>query len=172
MRSRLQHPGIIAGRKKKLVAGVRFSLWLGDHSGEFDCNECKEKNRIIRNCHNRAGCSEEILEGKQEWDSIPTGRRPALKIPWAPTKFMACPISTITSKTWQILALINDCTSAESTDLLHMPYSGPGGQLGTIFDQPEWFRDAVRIVRAERGAYRAWKIKQPPSSPHGGRKSK
>lgn len=50
--------------------------------------------------------------------------------------------------TWQILGLVNEATSGENTDILHLPYPG------TILDQPPWFREAVRIVANERARHR------------------
>ena len=131
---------------------MRFSLYLSDHPGEYDCHTCDEKKRQLRNCHNRAGYEQTLLEGADEWRSIPASRKHALKIPWAPTKFMACPLCVITPTTWDVLNLVNDCASAENTDLLHLPYAC------TILEQPPWFREAVKIVRAERGAFRAHKM--------------
>lgn len=95
-----------------------------------------------------------ILEGADEWKKVAPAQRPALKIPWAPTKFMACPVSTISTTTWQVLGLVNECTSAEHTDLLHLPFDGK------LLDQPRWFRAAVSIVRDERNAYRSHRMEE------------
>lgn len=40
--------------------------------------------------------------------------------------------------------MVNETTSGESGDIHHLPYPG------TVLDQPSWYREAVRIKRAER----------------------
>jgi len=70
------------------------------------------------------------------------------------TKFMACPVSTITRRTWQILRLVNEVCGAENCEILHLPFNNSDGGPGTILDQPTWFRDAVAIVRCERYRHR------------------
>ena len=61
----------------------------------------------------------------------------------ADLKFMECPGSSITRRTWQILGLVNESCDTEG-NIRHLPFSG------TLLDQPLWFREAVKIVRAER----------------------
>lgn len=74
-----------------------------------------------------------------------TGRqKPVLKV--ADTKFMACPVSSITTRTWEIIALVNQTTDAEG-NILHLPF--PGSYL----QQPQWYREAVQIVRGERARH-------------------
>jgi hypothetical protein len=62
-------------------------------------------------------------------------------------KFLACPLSTITTQTWDVLNLVNDCTDGDG-NLLNLPFAG------SVLEQPEWFREAVRIVRSERAEWR------------------
>jgi hypothetical protein len=59
-------------------------------------------------------------------------------------KFFACPLSFISSKSWQMLELVNETTDLETGRILHLPYPG------TITQQPEWYREAVKIKRNER----------------------
>lgn len=70
-------------------------------------------------------------------------------------KLFACPVSTITAKTWQILKLVNETTHPETTTILHLPFDG------SILDQPAWYREAVTIVREERNAHRLAEMKKP-----------
>lgn len=77
--------------------------------------------------------------------------RPVKKI--ADTKFFACPVSTISAESWQILQLVTDCTDSEGRITL-LPWAG------ALLDQPPWFRQAVHIVRSERhSSWLAEKIK-------------
>lgn len=64
-------------------------------------------------------------------------------------KFFECPVSAIKQRTWDRIRLVNESTTGEHTDILHLPYPG------TILDQPPWYREAVRIVRVERNEHRA-----------------
>jgi len=140
----------IGSRKKKLLGGIRYSLWLSDHA-PWDCTNCTTKQRKLRNCHNRAGYEDTILIGAQEWGSIPASRKHALKLDdadgKAPLKFMACPVSTTTPHTWELIRLVNRCTGGEGTDLQHLPWPG------LITDQPPGFLEAVDMMRGERFAY-------------------
>ena len=77
--------------------------------------------------------------------TIAPGHKPAKKI--GDLKFMACPISTITDQTWQILRLVGDCTDDDG-NLLHLPFPG------SVTQQPEWFLEARRIVKSERADHR------------------
>lgn len=88
-----------------------------------------------------------MLQGKEEWLSVSSKARAVMKLD--DLKFMACPVSTITPRSWQILKLINDCCSAENCDIINLPFPG------TLLEQPTWFRQAVDIVRRERAAHRA-----------------
>ena len=61
-------------------------------------------------------------------------------------KFLACPVSTVTVETWELLRLVNLCTNREG-DILHLPeleYS--------IVDQSPRFLAAVETVRSERNS--------------------
>jgi len=66
-------------------------------------------------------------------------------------KFFECPQSVITRSTWQIISLVNEVTDKD-TNVLHLPFNG------TILEQPLWFRDAVKIVKAERIKYQREQI--------------
>ena len=117
---------------------------MSDHA-PYDCNNCTEKQRHNRNCYNRNGYTEKLLLGVDEWKSIPSSRKPVLKID--DLKFMACPVSSITAHTWQLIKLVNRCTGGEGTELQHLPFAG------LISDQPEGFLEAVDIMRKERSEY-------------------
>lgn len=68
-------------------------------------------------------------------------------------RFYQCPVSTITADTWEMLALVNETTNAEG-EIIHLPWPG------TILDQPGTYREAVRIVRAERQEARKRALKK------------
>lgn len=85
-----------------------------------------------------------VLTGAAEWRRVSASLRHVLKI--ADTKFFACPVSTITRRSWDMLALVNQTTSAEG-NILHLPL--PGSYL----QQPAWYREAVQIVRSERARH-------------------
>lgn len=61
-------------------------------------------------------------------------------------KFFVCPVDFITRRTWNILGLVNETTNLENGALVHLPF--PGSYL----EQPEWFREAVKIKRCERNS--------------------
>lgn len=61
-------------------------------------------------------------------------------------KFFECPQSCITKSTWQILGFINETTNADCEILNPPPFPG------TYMEQPQWYREARRIVRAERNS--------------------
>lgn len=63
----------------------------------------------------------------------------------ADSKFLECPLSAIPPAAWDLLGLVTDATDREG-NILHLPCPG------ALLDQPPWFRQAVRIVRAERGS--------------------
>lgn len=83
--------------------------------------------------------------GRDEWLQVPAGLRHVLKID--DLKFYQCPVSCITPRTWRMLRTVNETTNADG-DILHLPYPG------TILEQPEWYREAVQIVRSERARHR------------------
>lgn len=76
---------------------------------------------------------------------MPQGLRHVLKMD--DLKFFRCPVSVITRASWDLLQLVNDTTSSDG-DILQLPC--PGSYL----DQPERYREAVRIVKTERAAWR------------------
>ena len=58
-------------------------------------------------------------------------------------KLYACPLTTITKLTWDILDLVNQTTD-DKGKIIHMPYKG------AYLEQPEWYRDAVKLTQRER----------------------
>ncbi len=95
-----------------------------------------------------------ILEGPEEWKRLPRTAGKPFKIPWAPTMFLACPLSVLTANTWDVIDLVSECTGGENCDLLHLPFPGP------LLDQPPWFREAVKIYRRERSDHFRWRMKK------------
>ena len=63
-------------------------------------------------------------------------------------KFFECPVSAIKQRTWNLMRLVNETTSSEHCDILHLVAPG------TILDQPLWFTESVQIVRSERAEHR------------------
>lgn len=114
------------------------------NTGEYDCLKCNERTRKTRNCRNKKKYKHKILIERQEWLSVSSHLRAVKKI--AKIKFFECPQSAITKKTWNIIALVNEVTNKD-TDILHLPFKG------TILEQPEWFREAVKITKSERIKY-------------------
>lgn len=108
---------------------------------------CDAKKKKLRNCHNHQQVLHPILNGPDEWRLYPPDKRPVKKL-WR-TKFFACPISTITEGTWELIKLANVCLSGEGDAVTCLPYSG--GYL----EQPLWFREALEIIRTERGKWRS-----------------
>lgn len=70
-------------------------------------------------------------------------------------KLFECPLSAITHNTWSIISLVNETTDTDG-NILHLPFEG------ALTDQPQWYRDAVKIVKSERVAHRQWLINNPP----------
>jgi len=95
---------------------------------------------VARNCRNRAGMQQEIVL-KADWLTVDSRIRTFQKI--QDVKFYACPVGCITGKTWKILQMVNDTTDGDC-NILHLPYAG------TFVDQPDWYKQAVRIVRSAR----------------------
>ena len=106
----------------------------------YDCLTCTDKLREARNCHNKKQYENPILL-KSEWKTISTSHRDVLKI--GDLKFFECPVSTINRKTWDIISLVNETTDGEG-NILHLPF------VGTILEQPDWYRQSVRILKKER----------------------
>lgn len=124
----------------------------GEKGNDYECRTCDERKREQRNCHNRRRLRHSILQGAEEWRTISSTQRHVLKA--GDIKFFECPTSAIKHRTWQILRLINETIGGEQGDILHLPYPG------TILDQPQWYREAVRIVRAERAEQRRAQIEK------------
>jgi hypothetical protein len=114
----------------------------------YDCQQCTEKKRDARNCHNRKGRRDNILE-KLEWQTASRDIR-AIKI--GEVKFYRCPISTITRKTWEILKVINATTDVDGNIII--PYVGQ-----SYTDQPEWYKQALNIVTHIRATSRKTEAK-------------
>lgn len=99
-----------------------------------------------------------MLHGEQEWLTVPAKLRHCLKIEYAATKFYQCPISSITPYSWQLLQLVNDTITADG-DLQPLCPGHPA--LAEIAARPQAWREAVRIVKAERAAYRQHTTEKP-----------
>jgi len=87
------------------------------------------------------------LQGKDEWQSVSSKLQHVLKID--DLKYFSCPVGSITPRTWQIMRLVNESTSSEHCDIIHLPFPG------TLLEQPVWFRQAVQIIKHERASHRA-----------------
>lgn len=131
-------------RKKKLIAGVRFSLRA--NTGSYQCSECDAKRKKRLNCQNHQGVLYPILNGPDDWRLYPPERKWVEKV-WR-TKFFACPLSTITQGTWELIRLANQCLSGEGDAITVLPFGGG------LLEQPPWFREAMDIIRSERAEYR------------------
>lgn len=115
-------------------------------AGSYDCTTCEQKKKALRNCHNHADVLHPILNGPEDWKLYPPEKKPVAKLDR--TKFFACPVSTITPHTWEMIRLGNACLTGEDDAITTLPFSG--GYL----EQPPWFREAMEIIRGERGRYR------------------
>lgn len=125
------------------MAGVRFSL--RGRTGDYRCNECDAKKKKLRNCQNH----QEVLHPfllSDDWNLYPPEKRWVDKV--YHTKFFACPLSTITQGTWEMIRLANASLSGEQDAITTLPFSG--GYL----EQPHWFREAMEIIRNERAEAR------------------
>ena len=109
----------------------------------YDCSDCSDKKREVRNCHNRQHFASPLLL-KEDWKSISATHKHILKV--GDLKFFECPASAITRKTWDIISLVNETTNTDG-DILHLPFDG------TFLDQPSWYREAVRVTRRERAQH-------------------
>jgi hypothetical protein len=117
---------------------VRYGL----RSPDYKCQGCQKQEQ--RNCHNRKGYAEPLLL-LPEWPELPASVKHVEK--WGDLKILACPMSTITSQTWEILRIVDVTLDAEG-NIACLPY--PGAYL----EQPIWYRQAVDIVRRERSEHR------------------
>lgn len=109
----------------------------------------------MRNCFNRHQLQPDIAWGNAEWLQVPGDLKHVMKID--DVKFYRCPIAVITPYSWQLLQLVNDTTNGDC-DLLPVPPGHPA--LAEIAERPEAYREAVRIVKSERMAWRNKQIKE------------
>ncbi len=131
----------------KFFGACRFSLWLGIRggSGEWNCRDCGGETRRERNCGNLKGLRYPTLYGSDEWNQwVPASYHDLEVLKVDDLKFFVCPLSFITSRSWELLELVNETTRGENGEIIHMPL--PGSYL----EQPGWYREAVRIKRGER----------------------
>ncbi len=121
---------------------MRFGL----RSPAYDCNTCTARDK--RNCGNQIGYRQ-TLWLKEEWKDLPTDIRHVEK--WDDLKLLECPLSVITAQSWEILRIVNSTINGEG-DITVLPYEG------AFLDQPQWYRQAVEIVRRERAEHRRREI--------------
>lgn len=76
---------------------------------------------------------------------MPADLRPVLKL--GDIKFYRCPLGSITPASWQLLHLVQETTNADG-DIIQLPYPG------ALLDQTPRYREAVRIMRAEKARHR------------------
>jgi hypothetical protein len=114
-------------------------------SPALDCTDCTDKKRKQKNCNNWQGRRESITH-LSEWNKWPESLKPSEK--WGDLKFWECPRSAITTRTWEILALVNETVNSDG-DVLHLPFEGQW------LKQPQWYRQAVSIVKRERADHRS-----------------
>jgi len=90
------------------------------------------------------------MVSKPEWIKWPESLKPSYKWGEGETavKFYECPRSVITDRTWRMLSLVNETVNADG-EVLHLPF--PGAWL----EQPQWYRQAVSIVKRERADHRS-----------------
>ena len=137
------HTDTERGRSKKLIAGVRFGL----RSPAYDCETCKTQEQ--RNCHNRKGYAQTLLL-KHEWKEWPVIKHVEK---WDDLKIFECPLTAIKPQTWEILRIVNATVNGDG-DILNLPFAG------AYMDQPRWYRQAVEIVKRERGEHRRKDMEQ------------
>lgn len=87
----------------------------------------------------------DIAIGAAEWLQVPASIKPVLKS--GDIKFYRCPLSVITPRSWQLIALVNDCITADG-DIIRLP-----ADFGDPLPIP-LFREIVKMVRAERASWR------------------
>lgn len=66
-------------------------------------------------------------------------------------KYYQCPVSVITSYSWELLRLVNDTVNNDG-DLLPLCPGHPA--IDEIAQRPRAWQEAVRIVKSERAAHR------------------
>ena len=133
-------PTAFIGRSKKLIAGI----WAGFSDTGFDCSNCDEKDKQKRNCGNRKGYLEPLLT-TDEWHSIPASRKHVVK--WPGLKVFECPLSVVTKTTWDILRIVNGTTDGDGYQI--RPFRSVCYE-----DEPEWYKQAVSIVKTQRSKHR------------------
>jgi hypothetical protein len=130
---------------------VRYGFHLNDNPA-FDCTDCTKKQRDVRNCHNHKNFASLILL-KSEWKEVTANHHHSSVLKIGDLKFMSCPVSTITTDTWDILALVSETTDGDC-NILNLPFAG------TIIEQPQWYRQAVKIVKSERAKHQQERLKR------------
>ncbi len=107
----------------------------------FECSACTDKDRIQRNCLNHVGLTEDargVTEFTEEVKDELREKGAAKVFTLAGMRLYECPLSYITTETWDIVGMIY--LMDDSSALLH-----PGG-LGS---QPAWLIQAYEIYRVE-----------------------
>lgn len=82
----------------------------------------------------------------KEWDQVPTSYHNHEVYKIEDLKFFACPLSTITGNTWELLRQVNLCCNAAG-EIIHLPEPDL-----SVLDQAPRFLTAVEIVRSERNS--------------------
>jgi len=124
----------------------------GPDGHRFDCKQCNDEwtenndeQRDLRNCGNRKRLLHDILIGA-EWDRVPRGYHDHEVIKIDDLKFFACPLTTITGVTWELLRQVNLCCNSAG-EIIHLPEPDL-----SILDQSPRFLKAVELVRNERNS--------------------
>lgn len=81
-----------------------------------------------------------------EWEQVPNSYHDHEVKKIEDLKFFACPLTTITGNTWELLRQVNFCCNSKG-DIIHLPEP----EL-SILDQSPRFLKAVEIVRNERNS--------------------
>lgn len=81
---------------------------------------------------------------RDEWKEWPTIKHVEK---WGDLKLFECPLTVITSQTWEILRIVNSTVNSDGDIVL--PYEGL-----TYVEQPAWYKQAVEVVRRERYEHR------------------
>ena len=107
----------------------------------YDCETCQAQDK--RNCGNKAGYVETLVS-KGQWKEWPAIRHVEK---WGDLKLFECPLTAIKPQTWEILRIVNATINGDG-DITCLPYPG------AYMDQPQWYRQAIEIVRRERSEHR------------------
>lgn len=102
--------------------------------------------RVERNCNNRKKLLYEILVS-EEWDHVPACYHDHEVKKIETLKFFACPLTTITGNTWDLIRQVNLYTNAAGEFGPHLPEPDL-----PLHDQSPRFLHAVEIVRSERNS--------------------